>query len=152
MFKLLSLILISSIRLIYADCTFRITNNFYNNITLKVGFYGYESKIIKVDKANTNLVLIRNNHYNCISQSEAGLGLSYGEIFEPNANGKWIYNPQEQMIVALGNSSTSDDYKYGKLPNNQSITLMNNYKINPNYFDIVINPNVNINYRTGSYN
>ena len=138
--------------LTYADCTFRITNNFYNNITLKVGFYGVESKIITVDKSNTSLVLIKNNRLNCTSQSEAGLGISYGELFEPNSHGKWIYNPQEQMIVALGKSAKSDDYKLGKLSNNQSVTLMNSYQTNPNYFDIMINPNININYKTGSYN
>jgi hypothetical protein len=151
MIKLLCLLLIFN-KLIYADCIFRITNNFYNNITLKVGFYGYESKIVKINKANTNLVTIKNNRYNCTSQSEDGLGVSFGELFESNANGKWIYSPQEQMIVALGKSTMNDNYKYGTLSNHQSIILMNNYKPNSSYFDIIINPTINVNYRTGSHN
>jgi hypothetical protein len=58
------------------------------------------------------------------------------------------------MIVAIGMNDASlknDNYVYGMLGNKQSIVLMNNYKLSTDYFNIVINPIININYRTGSY-
>ncbi len=144
--------MIFTISNIYADCTFKITNNFYQNIKLKVGFFGYESKVINAEKSDTSVILIKDNQLNCISQTKAGIGIPYGELFDSKAKGKWIYKPDTQMIVALGTGlNTNDNYTYGYLDNKQDIVLMNNYKVSPDYFNIVINPVININYRTGSY-
>jgi hypothetical protein len=154
MYKVLILFILNTIGNTYADCIFKITNNFYQDIPIKVGFYGYESKTINAEKTNTSLVILKSKQFNCLSQSNNGLGLSYGEISELNAKGKWVYQPYNNMIVAIGindASLKSDNYVYGMLGNKQSIVLMNNYKLSTDYFNIVINPIININYRTGSY-
>ena len=152
MSKLCLLISIIFFRFVYADCSFVVTNNSSEDITVEAGFFGKGNTVFTVEGAMSKSAILKSN-FKCNNVDRSGLGIAYINLIGGRSKGGWVYDPLAGMIRANGRMSKSADGRIGVAKNGSYLFLLNT--INPESDQFVVqikNISRNISRQFGSMN
>lgn len=122
-----------------ADCMFHIVNNSSWTIYAEAGFYSQPTKsvLLMIPTARSKYVSIKSD-LSCLSSNSAGMGAAYINLVNGQSVGGWVYSPSTSMIRASGASNNSSDGVVGLTTTGNKLFLRNNYKPDPNLFEVTV--------------